>query len=871
MEVTKIYKYIIKLSELSCEDANLYGGKTLNLSRISKIGYCISDAYAISCDMFDEFCIINKIADVHKNKKTAILSGKFNKEMIKSIYHIWTRISKDLYSETLIIRSSAIGEDSSKHSFAGVYESILNVHSFNDMKTAIKKCWASYYSDQADRYRSRNETESKGMGIIVQKMIRGDKSGVLFTANPVTGDKEETLIEASYGLNIGIVNGVVSADRYRVSCNGKITSKTIMRKKIKYSLGEKSFELQIENVDNNLQSVSSLSDHEVYELFKIGKQIEKIFGFPCDIEWTIAEDKIYILQCRPIILQNAVLTSDDIQFDCNISEEIECSLLDRYSEPACICYLSLLQSWQEVVYLSFYNKKAGSLYNEKPLLFYFNRVYWNQTYQKKYFDDIPFGNSNEKRFTKKIKMIFLLLTGSGNWYRRIDQYEKRLNNLDERSKEAQSLSDMWNTLQAVIDVFCKYIGVDHYRFLGLAQIGYNLLSTKLNGMEKSKEILAGLIESGASKNMTIESNHELFQLTLLAKSLPEVYRIFLTCPIDDIYENILKLHNKEAENFKNEYDGFIKRHGHRGTSCDDLYSPHWVEKPEIVLEIIKQFLLNPSENLKEFSKSDEDIKKRYNACKKETYAHVDSSCKNVFSKARRKTEIMFFAKMTSRYMALRENQRYYFDKSWLIIRKLLLAIGKEFVKLDVIRDVEDIFHLTIDEIKLLAYDNQFQKQKDWQQIIDERTHIYKKNAKISPPYLIKNDSIYRVQGKADKKSFKAIGISSGTAAGQVRIISNIKDLSEVKDGEIAVVSTFHPSWTPILGIVSGLVMNYGNILSHGAVVAREYRIPVVIFNDTATNIFKNGQWIEINGDTGRIRVIGTNATPAGEHREYVKV
>ena len=222
-------------------------------------------------------------------------------------------------------------------------------------------------------------------------------------------------------------------------------------------------------------------------------------------------------------------------------------------------------------------------------------------------------------------------------------------------------------------------------------------------------------------------------------------------------------------------------------------------------------------------------------------------------------------------MALRENQRYYFDKSWLLIRKLVLAIGNDFAKHGVILDVDDVFHLTIDEIAFLVQDSNSRTEKDWQQIIDARIRTYKKNAKIAPPYLIKNDSLYRVQGKFDKKSYKAVGISSGTAVGQVRIISDVKDLSEVKDGEIAVVSTFHPSWTPILGIVSGLVMNYGNILSHGAVVAREYRIPVVIFNDTATSVFENGQWIEINGDTGRIRIINADTTSNSEQKEYATV
>ena len=865
--------YIKALTEILNNDVSIFGSKAVNLSFLLNNGYYVSIGYAISREMFYEFCLNNDLVNDYSSKKMqqGILSGEFNKDMHILLYQLWMQLSGNINAEPLIVRSSAIEEDSKEHSFAGVYETILNIRSFDDMKEAIKKCWASYYSDQANKYRFHNNMESEGMGVIIQKMIIGDKSGVIFTANPVTGNKNETVIESSYGLNIGIVDGTISADKYSVNRSGEINSRTIAYKKIKYSLGNKSFELQIENISSDTQRFSSLSDEEVCKLSDIGRQVEKIFSVPCDIEWTIVGDKIYILQCRPIILQNTVLTINDIPFNCDISEEVDCSLLDRYADPACVCYLSLLKSWQEVVYFSFYHKKTGRFYNQKPLLFYFNRVYWNQAYQKKFFNDIPFGKAQCKQYIKRIKLLFLMLTGGKSWYNRIKKYEKLLYSLDERYKTADSLIDKWIILQAVINIFCQNIGIDHYRFLGLAQVGYNLLSEKLHGMENSKEVIAGLIESGASKNMTMESNHELFNLAQLAKSSLEIHIIFLKYPVESIFEKIKKLQTEEATLFIERFNHFIKRHGHRGTSCDDLYSPHWVEKPEIVIELIKQFLLNPSNNLKEFSKSNEDIKKRYKECKKKACKYIDSSCKNVFSNTWRKIKVLFLAKMSAQYMALRENQRYYFDKSWLLIRKLVLAIGKDFAERSIVQEAEDVFHLTINEIGHLIQNGKLSTKKKWQQIIEARIRTYKKNAKIIPPYLIKNDSLYRVQGKTYKKSFKAVGISSGVAVGQVRIISNIRDLSEVKDGEIAVVSTFHPSWTPILRIISGLVMNYGNILSHGAVVAREYRIPVVIFNDAATSVFKNGQWVEINGDTGRIRMINTETIPTNEQKEYARV
>jgi len=852
--------YIKNIFEINSEESLYYGDKAVNISKLKIKKFLVPNGYALSYMALNDFLSFNNISTIDKNIQELIETGTFPDKIIKSISYIWDTLCINCNKESIIIRSSAIGEDSLEHSFAGIYESFLNILSLDDMKTAIKKCWASYYSEQAKQYRDYNKIKSKGMGVIIQRLIVGVKSGVLFTINPINKNDEQMIIESSYGLNIGVVDGTTPADSLCIGKNGEIISKTTAKKKLKYSLGKKSFELKIDNVENSIQQQFSLSKDEIGILVDIGKRIENTFGVPCDIEWTISDNEIFVLQCRPIVLQKASSIIRDVPFDSNISEEIECSLLDRYAEPACICYLSLLKSWQEVVYLSFYNKKEGKLFNEKPLLFYFNRVYWNQSYQRNFFDDVPFLQSKEKNFTKKIKLLLLMLIGSKSWYLRINRYEKKLSDLKERFVSTTNLSDTWIILQSVINVFCKYIGKDHYRFLGIAQIAYNLLSVKLKEMYNYKEILAGLIESGSSKNMTIKSNHELFCLAQLAKSSPEINTIFLTCPVINIYNKISKSCSLDAEKFMHNFDSFINKHGHRGTSCDDLYSPHWIEKPEIVLEIIKQFLLNPSYNLEEFSICNEDIKKHYNDSKKKVFQYVEQSSNSILNRFWRKTEILFFTKMSSQYMALRENQRYYFDKSWLLIRKLLFSIGSILKEHNIINDTEDIFHMTIDEIALLVQDSEYRVQKDWRRIIEARIHTYNKNAKIEPPYLIKNDSLYRVQVNVDKMSFKAIGISSGTATGQVRIVSNVKDLSKVKDGDIVIVSTFHPSWTPILGIVSGLVMNYGNILSHGAVVAREYRIPVVIFNDAATSVFKNGQWININGDTGRIKIINEESS-----------
>ena len=769
---------IRELFGLSAEDYGDYGAKAVNLSILQKNGYNIPPGHVIHRDMFED---IDTTCDF-----------------------IWKQISGGIGTNPLIARSSAIGEDGTEYSFAGIFESVLNIRTLDDLKAAVRKCLSSYHTERADEYRffSGLKFELNGMCVLVQEMVLGEKSGVIFTANPVSGNRGESIIEAGYGLNMGIVDGTVIADRYMVTASGKINM-DISPKKIMYSL--RHFEIIMENVEEPAQYQPCLSDDEIHVIWKMGIEAEKIFGYPCDIEWTIVKGKIYILQCRPITFGKTTATQPP--YDCGIPDDAECSLLDRYSEPACCCYLSLLESWQESIYLSFYDKKRHTI---KPLMFYFNRVYWNQAYQRKFFDDIP------NTFIKKIKMFLLMTTGSQSWYRRIGRYKKLLQTFKENYERTITIKDEWIILEQVINVFCNYIGKDHYRFLGLAQVSYGLLEKRLNGFKNRKEIIAGLIEMHVSKNMTSQSNHELFGLSRLAKK----YGI-------------------ESEVFKNKFGCFIEKHGHRGTSCDDLYAPHWADEPDAVLNIIKQFMLNSSESSEDF----------FNNHKKTKHSKIKNR------KLTRKPSIAFLAKVTSHYMALREDQRYYFDMSWLLIRRLLLSIGDKLCEAGLIENPKNIFHLTISEIRLLAQSDKLTEQKDWRHIIETRIQVFEKNAKITPPYLIRSGSIYFGQSNLDKKSFKATGISGGIAAGPVCVISSADDLGKVSAGEIAVVSTFHPSWTPILGLIGGLIMNYGNILSHGAVVAREYRIPVVIFNGMATNVLENGQFIEINGDTGRVRVL----------------
>jgi len=841
-------KYLRHLSYLDQGMVLEYGSKAVTLALLWQKGYNIPDGYCISAIAFERFCSHNHITSSNmKDAENSIIDGIFPIDLQKEIEEIW-RLLDLSDEESLIVRSSAIGEDGDKHSFAGIYESVINIRSISDLEKAIKRCWSSYYLERALFYKKGKSGADRGMAVIIQKIICGDSSGVIFTKNPILLDDDTMVIEAYPGLNCGVVDGSVDADTYIVKRCGTLVKKFISHKKFIYSLSGVAFGVEIKNLENEHANKESLSENHINALIKIGIKLETDLKMPCDIEWTIQGDAIYIFQARPIIENKISHAKDEIPFNSDIQEDIDCTLLDRYSQPACICYLSLLQSWENDVYLSFYNKKRGEDFNEKPLLFYFNRVYWNLKYQREYFDDYQMEQRSIAGIIKKLKLYTLMLNGYKSWYRRLKYYDNFIEKAGRKNIKVAKISQLIEHLDKILDVFCNYIGKDHFRFLGLAQVSHSLLSKGLEGMSEPKEIITEAMTPIVSKNMTMQSNKDLMALVREVKLSKDIHKLFHTENAGDIYKYLKG--SKEKETFRKNFEQFIYKHGHRGTSCDDLLFPHWADEPSIVLKSIKQFLGNPMHTQDDTSR---------NSSRQSWQKYIDeyiASLKIGFiSKKIKKRHIFLLVQLTGKYMALREDQRYYFDKSWILIRKILLEIGTYLAALEIIQHKEHIFHLTISEIRDICRSDNRLKERDWKTVIYKRIKTYEKNTKITPPYLIKNNELIRLHKEAGKTSYKAIGISPGKAVGTVRIIRSVNDLGKVEQGDIAIVSTFHPSWTPILGIVNGLVMDYGNILSHGAVMAREYGIPVVVFNDIASQMFSEGEWMEIDGSTGRIRML----------------
>lgn len=777
------------------------GGKAVSLMRLSREGFRICGGFALTAAFAARFLQRSGIDPLSENAAEQIQCTPFDAWEAELLTNVWRRTGK---GGCVIVRSSAPGEDCANASFAGIYESVPNVGSPQQLTDAIKRVWMSYLSPQAKLYREAagNSAALQSMPVLIQEMLDCETAGVLFTRHPVTGE-DCFVAEISREGCRQVVDGEGAVQRFTWRRGSEIE----------------------EAPDNGFPAAKDAS-----LLMHTAEHIAACLGDAWDVEWGILQGTLYVFQARPITSAGAGKYHDIS------SGGLDCVLLDRFAAPASVCYLSLLDAWQDRVYLSFYSRETGGAPEDKPLCFLRNRVYWNLKFQKKYFEDTGKGDNRKRQ-----RLLREMERGWRSWYRRLRTYRRRIRSLSRRLSGSIGSEALLTLLDRVTENFCDGIGVDHFRFLGFAQISYKWARAACREAGVDESEADAVMARWGQKSRTVRANRELMRLARRISGDTALRSLFLNGEPSEIWS---RLQSDPYAAVRGSVDAYLKKHGHRAMHCDDLLYPHLKEEPEYLLTVLQQYLRRltpPTFGTDQKARSVSGVPAASDA--------------ELSREMQRKLKCM--TRLAGIYMRLREDQRYEFDRSWVLLRRILLKLGEQLVGEQFLERREDIFHLTIEEIRRCT-SGQLQNAA---QLALQRRRLFDLEKERTPPYLFKESEQIELQLKHSRR-YKAVGISGGEARSRVRLLRGPEDFDKLQGGEIGVVHTFHPSWTPLLKLVSGLIMSYGNMLSHGAVVAREYRIPVVVFNGDAMRSFSDGDLVELNGTTGRIRVLERN-TDAG--------
>lgn len=820
---------------------------------------------------------------------------------------------KDLPEGYYAVRSSAVAEDLEDASFAGQLDSFLNIKKENILEKIID-CWRSYWNDRAVKYRHDSsighldtELNAAGIAVLVQKMVNADISGVTFTANPVNGTNE-VVIESTWGLGESIASGIVSPDSFVLNREGKLIDKNIKTKKKGYFLtNEKNTLITIKD---EYQDKSSLNNEILTRILEIGIELEEFFGVPQDIEWAIECGKkglnhdlldidktknptIYILQSRPVTTLTEDPGNDDILWTRAYGDEY-------WADATTPLFYDVMGK----MLTDYVNHEGAQImgYKEitdsKLLKLHKSRVYFNSWVLEKAFSYYPkFARSKEllnyfpledqERIsdypsilhkTLLSQILVAIRDPDGMMHRTDKAYRKwalgfmdTCRSFDETNLEAldhAELISLYNNIEKA--------GIKHYQLIRYGMVSHSIATNLMikNWLVKWLDdndgtLYAGLI-SGLDDNKTVEMNICFSDLAKILRESPELLlKIGSIDEISSLDESEITEIIYSNSRFKKKFEQFILDYGHRSNTREILY-PRWREDKAYVLEVIK--LLSSSDldlRKKELESRDNRIKTEnevVSRIKKQKWGFIKEKLFNVV------------LNLAQTYLTFRENQRFYLDHLLFRQRLMLLEMGRRLKIQGIIDDENDVFFLS--ETELFAFfdiknsysshssieksvkggfnetgfnGNNISQLEDKElkdNILKRKKEFYRYKSSLPPKFIKNGIEFDDTITDYNQNAVYGAAASPGTFIGVARVVESIEELSQLEENEILVTSNTDPAWTAVFSKVGGLVTETGGILSHGAVISREYRIPAVTAVKGATKIFKTGEKLIVDGNDG---------------------
>ncbi|MCX6648006.1 MAG: PEP-utilizing enzyme [Candidatus Bathyarchaeota archaeon] len=884
------------LADASRADVGRVGGKAANLGELMDKGFPVpggfvvtTDAYALFAEHNDLKALITRelegvdysdprsLEEHAAHIRDAVLSSKFPAELAAEIKERYGKMG----SLPVAVRSSATAEDLASASFAGQLETYLNIKGPRGVVEAVKKCYASLWSGRALSYGKQSgfTPGDAAMAVLIQHMIPAQSAGVMFTVSPLSTDGSEFLIESTLGLGEALVSGRATPDKYVLGRNGdgsfKILAEEIGEKKTVARGGKGGVEYV--ELDGEQGSKPSITDEQALKLAKMGDRIQVVMGTPQDVEWAIgAEDEIYVLQSRPITTIRAE-NEDEIVWTRGYSD-------DYWNDPVTPLYFELLGDHltqyvnvelNEIMgYKSLDSPKTRQLLKLHKAHAYFNlevlkRKVENEIPPFLRNDDVlnyfpegsgPYGKETMRglrfntvgRVLAEIRVTFKDPNGGGGktdkayteWSN--GTFAPFFNGFPEQMKalEGAPLADYIALADEIHELM-----IGHYRLvrygIPVHNIGMNLLTqyllARFLGVEEGRRVYPILV-SGL-RHKTSETNERIGGLAVKVRASPKLRKMILEKPSRELYDRISSSKLGEAAEFKGQLDSFIAEYGVRGFTRETYY-PRWGDEPGYIFDILKS--LAEGEAVDTAAAEEKSGKLR-----EETDKRVKDAIGGQFLGFAKLSLLSGIMGSARRYIVFREQQRFNLDKWITMTRRLHLALGARLVEKGMLGQPSDIFFLTKGEIRGIAGG---ETPEGVRATVASRRAEFLKYENATPPKFLQGDREFNDPPPADADHFRGIPASQGVLTAPVRVLGSIEDIWQVQAGEILVVPRTDPGWTPVFSKIGGLITETGGILSHGAVVSREYGIPAVTNIHEACRVFKTGQRVTIDGVKGEVTV-----------------
>jgi pyruvate,water dikinase len=768
---------------------------------------------------------------------------------------VWTAVRELLPSiadkkKPLAVRSSATAEDRPDISFAGQYDSIIGVCGEEALIAAIVKCWQSFFSTHALAARAAAHAlgDTEAMAVLIQPVIEAECAGVCFSVDPVQRRADLAVVNAAWGLGVGVVDGAVATDTYWVHRRKMRLEERRVVEKVEQVTLEPTGSLKYTPTPEERRHAACLPEPWLMRIVQFSIATEAVLGYPQDVEWAIVDQQVWLLQSRPVTALPPGLTHNSI-FPVTWEDEAEKRRLWMLA-PVCLdkpftpleidYYLKGIEAYNEVNYFAAFSEQSLEV---KPINGYL------------YYRPIPLDLGSGDRRIRQAFMedLALRLRQEGktlwdHWGAEVITAIERLRSFETEGADGLKLAEH---LENAVAAYRRHYVVHWLLWRTPIKALYTAYAKVTGLSEAEAESAASQLLEGEETSLT-QLVEGLYRLGQSARKIPAVAALMANSP-PDLFKQLKAL--PEAADFCAEFEAFLKIFGDRtgkGFGSDSSFlTPTWSEEPALVLRLAAPYLdpaieAPSSARVRAMKMREAQVEAICQVCEdKEAVAEF----RRQLAYARREATVL-------------EEHNHYIDQATegQLRRAVLLAAGwlagqKSIAKQD------DVFWLTVNEI-LAALRSEVDSLMG---IIAERKVRYAELLKLEPPPILgvpdaklpqRPPLTEEITTETPGTSGRLIGqgASPGRYYGRAHVVRDPLPLPELWPGEVLVAENVGPAWTPFIPVLGGLVLDGGSLGQHAAATAREYGIPAVIQTKIATRHIPHGAWITVDGMTGVVEM-----------------
>lgn len=863
-------------------DPTFFGQKAARLSRIRAIGLPVPDGWVIGSETFltqlersgIDQQLESLLAGLSGDSTSAeqvsnriselICSWPLPVDFRQSLQPVFDRLSA---AGAVVVRSSAIGEDGEQTAFAGLLDSILHVRSFETLCDAVRTCWASCWSHRSLAYQQSRNQKIHRMGTLIQEQVDATVAGVLFTRNPVAPASVQMVIEYSEGTAESLVSGSIVPRR-----------------------------LLIEREASRFEGCDLFPADAVQQLVDFGHQLERLFESPQDIEWCLdAEGQLWIVQSRPITtLGRPGQRASVVWSNANVNE--------NFPDPIC----PLLYSVASEGYYHYFRNLgvafgvASARIDAMESLFrtvigtHGGRMYYNLSSIHGILRAVPFGEFLASAFNQfvgsesterdqslpqwetlqrgraaesleVVKIAWRAWRRFRSLERGIDRIETRVNDFarDCRPDQLRKLADTQDAA-GLLSLWREFICIrqqwtDASMADASSMISYHLTHRLLEGQfeDDADQAVANRLLTGLCTLVSGLPTDQLWEISRQIRQIPRLAERFAADEPERLWQQLTE-HSAWAD-IRQSIQQFIDEWGFRCSGELLLITPTYQDDPASLIPLLATFVARDGEP------PWQHLERQKVKREQETERILKVLTKRrLFSRVPfigRRRLVQRLIAWTQRSIACRERARLKQALLYTRMRALACSVGRVLVKQGLLEHSSGIFFLTWQETE------QFLSGQTMMPGLLSKTAMLRREEwnsfhELSPPGLIKLpqgefwksscDTEFKLSGV---EQFEGTGVSAGTITGRAVVLRDPNEMNQVSDGDILVTQQTDPGWGPILFLVQGLVMERGGMLSHGAILAREYGIPTVVAIPGVTQRIRTGMQIRVDGDRGVVEIV----------------